>query len=88
MLLIFSTNLIHINLMINNLRIIIIVIMRLLALYFIAMVFLSVLFMILLGTGSGSGFSLGAIFIPVIKAMLLWGLARPCADVVTNGIDE
>ena len=74
--------------MIKNIRIIIIVALRLFAVFFLASGLISILLVLLLNSGRVSEFSLANVAIPVVGGILLWLLAKPCADIVTHGIDE
>lgn len=74
--------------MTQNLRIIIIVLMRLASLLVLATQFLAAGAMVLLGS-DGRLISFWPGFgVPLIVGFLLWVLAKPCADVVTHGLDE
>lgn len=72
----------------QNLRIIIIVVMRLASLHTLVTWLLSAALIVCTGPKREMFSSWGEFGLPLMVGFLLWLLARPCADLVTHGIDE
>lgn len=74
--------------MTRNLRILIIVAMRLTGLFCFASGALSAVLVVLAPRGQGNALVNPELAVPWICGLLLWLLARPFADLSTQGLDD